>query len=137
MPTKKKFQEFPQTEAKQHVDWVPTVEHREEIIDLRAALEKIKDKEGIIGYIVRASTSACVDLKDPSKIIDYAVLSAAAMESGESLSNAFELGKISSIILEGKEVKILSLTIGEQRLSIFMNKNVDHNSVHKDLAQNI
>ena len=134
MPLKKKF---PQAGIEQHVDWAPKIEHKVEGIDLRTTLEKIKDKEGIIGYIVRGSTSASVDLNDPSKIIDYAVLSAAAIESGENLSNAFELGKISSIILEGKDIKILSLTIGEQRLSIFMEKNVDHNSVYKDLTQGV
>jgi len=130
MPIKKKF---PSDEVEQRVDWAPRIEPKEEAIDLRATLEKIKNKTGIIGYILRASTSASVDLKDPSKIIDYAVLSAAAVESGENLSNAFNLGKMSSIVLEGKEVKMLSLSIGEQQLCVFMEKNVDHNLIYKDL----
>ena len=132
MSIKKKL---PQTEVEQQVEWTPKIGPKEEVIELRATLEKIKDREGMIGYILRTSTSAFVDLKDPSKIIDYAALSAEAIEFGEKLSNAFELGKTNSIILEGKEVKILSLIIREQRLSVFMEKNVDHNSVYKDLTQ--
>lgn len=102
--------------------------------DLRVALENINTKKGVIGYILRGSASASVDIKDPSKIIDYAVLSAAAFESSESLSNLLGSGKISSVVLEGKDVKILCLTIGDHRLSVFMEKTVDHNSIYKKLT---
>ena len=101
---------------------------------LRAALENINTKEGVIGYILRGPTSASVDLKDSSKIIDYAGLSAAAFESSESLSHLFGLGKIRNVVLEGKDVKLLCLTIGDHRLSVFMEKTVDHNSIYKKLA---
>jgi len=130
MPLKKKPL---QIEVEEQVDWAPKVEEKKEIADLRAALESIKSREGIIGYIIRGPTSASVDIKDPSKIIDYASLSAEAIESGENLSNAFGLGKICDIILEGKNLKILSLTKGEQQLSIFMEKNVDPNSICKGI----
>lgn len=102
--------------------------------DLRVALENINTKEGVIGYILRGSTSASVDIKDPSKIIDYAVLSNVAFESSESLSNLFGSGKIRSVVLEGKDVKILCLTIGDNRLSVFMEKTVAHNSIYKKLT---
>jgi len=110
------------------------LEVKEPRTDIKSLLEHIKSKEGVIGYILRASTSASVDLKDPSKIIDYAILSAAALESGESLSRGFSLGKINSILLEGKDVKILSMTVGEQKLSVFMEKSVNPNIVCKDLV---
>lgn len=102
--------------------------------DLRVALESINTKEGVIGYILRGSTSASVDIKDPSKIIDYAVLSAAAFESSESLSHLFGSGKIHSVVVEGKDAKILCLTIGDHRLSVFMENNVDHNFIYKKLT---
>jgi len=131
MPLKKKPL---QIEVEEQVDWAPKIEEKAEVADLRSALERIKSREGIIGYIIRGPTSASVDVKDPSKIIDYAALSAEAMESGESLSNTFGLGRISHIVLEGKNVKILSFTKGEQELSIFMDKKVDHNSVYREIA---
>ncbi len=123
-----------QIEAEEQVDWAPKIEEKAEIADMRQALENIKSREGIIGYIIRGPTSAAVDIKDPSKIIDYAALSAEAMESGENLSNTFGLGKISNIVLEGKNLKVLSLTKGEQQLSIFMEKNVDHNAIYKEIT---
>ena len=128
---------FSQAEVEQQIEWTPKIKPKDEVAALRATLEKLKDKDGMIGYILRASTSAFVDLKDPTKIIDYAGLSASAMEFGEKLSNAFELGKTNSIILEGKKVKILSLIIREQRLSVFMEKSLNHNVVYKDLTKGI
>jgi len=122
-----------QVEVEEQVDWAPKVEEKREVADLRAALERIKSREGIIGYIIRGPTSASVDIKDPSKIIDYAALSAEAIDSCESVSSAFDLGKVFSIVLEGKTLKILSLTKGEQELSIFMEKNVDSKSILKEI----
>lgn len=130
MPIKKKV---PQVETAEQIDWAPKAEVKEQVADLRTALDKIKTREGVIGYILRASTSAAVDIKDPSKIIDYAVLSASALESAESLSEAFELGKLGNIVVEGRDLKILLITIGEHRISVFMEKNVDHNAIYREL----
>jgi len=130
MPVKKKI---PQTETTEQVDWAPKAEVKDKVADLRMVLDRIKAREGVIGYILRASTSAAVDIKDPSKIIDYAVLSTSALESAESLAEAFELGEISNIVVEGKDLKILLLAISEHRISVFMEKNVDHNAIYKEL----
>jgi len=129
MPKKK----VPQVETAEQIDWTPKAEVKEQVADLRTALDNLKAREGVIGYILRASTSAAVDIKDPTKIIDYAVLSASALESAESLSESFELGKLSNIVVEGKDLKILLVTIGEHRISVFMEKNVDHNSIYREL----
>lgn len=107
---------------------------QEQIQNLRHSLEDIKAREGVIGYILRASTSAAVDIKDPGKIIDYAALSAIVLESGENISNIFDLGEIKTILLEGADTKILSLIIGDHRLSIFMEKKVDHKEIYDDLS---
>jgi len=131
MPLKKKPL---QAEVEEQVDWAPKIGEKAQIEDLRAALESVRSKEGIIGYIIRGPTSASIDIKDPSKIIDYAVLSAEAMESSESLFSMFGLGKVCSIVLEGRSIKILSLTRGEQQLSIFMEKSVDHNAIYREIV---
>jgi len=130
MPVKKKV---PQVETAEQIDWAPKAEGKEQVADMRAVLDRIKAREGVIGYILRASTSAAVDIKDPSKIIDYAVLSASALESADSLSEALGLGALSNIVVEGKDLKILLVTIGEHRISVFLEKNVDHNSIYKEL----
>ena len=121
-------------EEEEQVDWAPRIEEPTSIVGLRTSLDRIKSRPGIIGYIVRGPTSASVDVKDPSKIIDYAALSAEAMESSDSLSESFDLGKMCSIVLEGKNAKILLLKKGEQELTVFMEKSVDHNAIYKELC---
>ena len=46
---------------------------------LKENINKIKTKEGMIGYILRNANSASIDLKDPTRIIDYAVLSSSKL----------------------------------------------------------
>ncbi|MDI6905624.1 MAG: hypothetical protein QMD13_09120 [Candidatus Bathyarchaeia archaeon] len=101
--------------------------------DLRARLEEIKTYNGVIGYILRNSTSAAIDLKDPTKIIDYAILSSSAFDASEELSELFNLGEIKNTVVEGKDTKMLSLTINENKISVFMEKNADSEKVLRKL----
>jgi len=102
---------------------------------LRACLEEIKNCEGVIGYILRNSTSAAIDLKDPSKLIEYAILSSSALEAAEELAETFSLGETKNIIVDGGENRILSLTVGDNKVSIFTEKNADLEKVLKKLSQ--
>jgi len=61
-------------------------------------------------------------------------LSATAFEAGQDMSAMFEIGEVDSIITEGEDTKILSRVVNDHRLSIFMEKNVDHNRLCKDLS---
>jgi predicted regulator of Ras-like GTPase activity (Roadblock/LC7/MglB family) len=121
-------------DEEEQVDWAPKIEEHTGVANLRAVLERIKSRDGIIGYIIRGPTSASVDIKDPRKIIDYAALSTEAMESGEILSEAFDLGKVLHIVVEGKNAKMLLLKKGEQELTVFVEKNVDHTALLRELS---
>jgi len=101
--------------------------------NLRANLEEIKTYDGVIGYIVRNSTSAAIDLKDPTRLIDYAVLSSSALDASEALSEDFNLGDVKSIIVTGKNVKVLSLTVSDNRISVFMDKEANYEKVLRKL----
>ncbi|MCK4424907.1 hypothetical protein KAU93_04405 [Candidatus Bathyarchaeota archaeon] len=101
--------------------------------DLRAELEEIKEYDGVRGYILRNARSAAIDLKDPTKIIDYAVLSSSAFDASNELSELFNLGNAKNIVVEGKDVKVLSLTSGENKISVFMEKDADCKKVLKKL----
>jgi predicted regulator of Ras-like GTPase activity (Roadblock/LC7/MglB family) len=103
--------------------------------DLRVCLGEIKGYKGVIGYILRSSASATIDLKDPTKLIDYAVLSSSALDAAEEVSELFKLDKIKNIVVEGKDVKKLSLTIDEKKVSVFMEKNVDYEKILKKLCR--
>jgi len=93
--------------------------------NLRPVLEEIKKSDGVIGYILRNTTSATIDLNDPTKLIDYATLSSSTFEAGEQLSELFELGKIRHIKVDGKDINTLHLSIDENDISIFMEKTAD------------
>jgi predicted regulator of Ras-like GTPase activity (Roadblock/LC7/MglB family) len=121
------------TDIQEHNNQALNVEEKSEAENIRATLDKIRSREGIIGYIIRSPTSASVDVNDPGQIIDYAALTAGAQESSESLSEIFELGKINNIVTESKTLKILSLTKGEHLVSVFMEKNVDPHSIYREI----
>jgi hypothetical protein len=48
--------------------------------------------------------------------------------------DAFTLGKICNIVVAGSKLKVLLLTIGEHTVSVFMEKNVNHESICKELT---
>lgn len=100
---------------------------------IRTFLDEMKTKDGVVGYILRNTKSATIDLNDPTKLIDYAILSSSAKETGEELSQAFGLGEIEHVVVQGKNVKLLSLTVGENDISVFVEKAVDHDKIYKTL----
>jgi predicted regulator of Ras-like GTPase activity (Roadblock/LC7/MglB family) len=101
--------------------------------NLKTSLEEIKSYDGVVGYILRNSTSASIDLKDPTKIIDYAILSSSAIDGSQELSELFDLGSVRSITVEGKNVKMLSMVIDENKITIFVEKNADSEKILKRL----
>lgn len=109
------------------------LEETQPIDDLRANLEEIKAYDGVVGYILRNSTSAAIDLKDPTKIIDYAILSSTAHDAGEELSTLFNLGEVKHTIIKGKDITVLSLAFGENKVSIFLEKDADCEKILKKL----
>jgi predicted flap endonuclease-1-like 5' DNA nuclease/predicted regulator of Ras-like GTPase activity (Roadblock/LC7/MglB family) len=127
-PTIPEETEAPEEQKEQAMDDSPRSDAK-----IKRSLEEIKGKDGVIGYILRNATSASIDLKDPTKIVDYAVLSSSALEAGNELSDAFSLGDISHVLVEGNTVKLVSLTIGDSKVSVFMKKTFDHKQIYKEL----
>ncbi len=102
--------------------------------ELRTNLEEIKTYDDVIGYILRNSTSATIDLKDPTKVIDYALLSSSAFDISKVLSEKFHLGEVKNIIIEGKDAKMLSLTVDENKTSVFMHRKGDFKKIMKKIG---
>jgi predicted regulator of Ras-like GTPase activity (Roadblock/LC7/MglB family) len=98
---------------------------------LRTSLEEIKNYDGVMGYIMRNTSSASIDLKDPAKIVDYAILSSTAFEATEEFSQLFRLGNLKNITVDGKNLRMLSIAIDENKISVFMEKNADAEKVMK------
>jgi len=100
---------------------------------IRAVLNEIKTKDGVVGYILRNTKSATIDLNDPARMIDYAILSSSAKETGQEFSQAFDLGEIENVLIEGKNIKLLSLEVDENDISVLMDKSVDHKKILETL----
>jgi predicted regulator of Ras-like GTPase activity (Roadblock/LC7/MglB family) len=101
--------------------------------NLRANLEEIKKYDGVVGYILRNTTSASIDLKEPAKIIDYAILSSTTFDATEEVTDLFELGRVKSITVNGKNAKMLSLTVEKNKISIFMENKADTEKILEKL----
>ncbi len=93
---------------------------------LSASLTEIRKLKGVIGYILRSNTSAIIDLNEQDKIIEYAVLSTQMHDSSQEIAKQFNLGETESILVEGKNVKVLCMSIGENKISVFMEKSATH-----------
>jgi predicted regulator of Ras-like GTPase activity (Roadblock/LC7/MglB family) len=100
---------------------------------LQEKLQEIKGQEGIIGYILRGSKSAAIDVKDPTKIIEYAVFSSAVFDLSRNMTDTLQMGDANTIVVESEKTKLLSMNVNNHRLSIFMEKSFDHNKLYNDL----
>jgi predicted regulator of Ras-like GTPase activity (Roadblock/LC7/MglB family) len=113
---------------------VSSVEEDQTFTNLRTSLAEINKCEGVLGYILRNATSATIDLKDPAKLIEYAILSSQALDSSQEISELFDIGDIENILIEGKDIKVLCMAIDENKISIFLEKNADHADILKRVS---
>lgn len=97
-------------------------------------LQTVIDQEGILGYIMRDSKSASVNLKDPTKLIDYAILSSTAHEIGRSMTESLQMGEVDNIVVESETTKVLSMDVNNYHVSLFMKREIDHAKLYKTLA---
>jgi len=113
---------------------ISAVEEEPVFEELRMKLAAINKTEGITGYILKDTSSAVIDLKDQSRLVDYAILSSQAYDFGQEMSELFDLGNVENIVVEGKDVKVVCMNIDENKVSIFMEKTADHACVLKQVS---
>ncbi len=56
------------------------------------------------------------------------------LDFSREISDLFDLGDVESTLIEGKEIKELCMVIGENKISIFMEKNADHAAILKKVS---
>jgi predicted regulator of Ras-like GTPase activity (Roadblock/LC7/MglB family) len=103
----------------------PNPEEDQDFKDLSDKLAKIRKYSGVIGYIIRNTTTATIDLSEPEKIVEYAIFSSQLLDSSQEVSDQFELGDVTSVLIEGKQSKALCMNINGNKISIFMEKDAD------------
>ena len=102
--------------------------------DLSTKLAEIRKNKDVIGYILRSTTQATIDLKEPEKLVEYAIFSSQVLDSSQEISDLYELGDVNSVLIQGKESKALCMTINENKISIFMEKTADHTDILKKIS---
>jgi hypothetical protein len=100
---------------------------------LCSSLAEINKAPGVKGYILRNTTTAAIDLQNPAKLAEYALLSSEAADACQRISELFSIS-MTKIVLEGSEIKMLCMIIGENKLSIFMEKGVDHAGILRRIS---
>jgi predicted regulator of Ras-like GTPase activity (Roadblock/LC7/MglB family) len=93
---------------------------------LSATLAEIRKLKGVLGYILRSNTTAIIDLSNADIIPEYAMLSAQVFDCSGGIAKQFGLIDVESVLVEGKKVKLLCMRIGENRISVFMDKTCAH-----------
>ena len=111
-------------------DIVSPVENEDpEYANLLGAIQEIRKRSDVVGYILKGDSKATVDINDSEKIIAYAMLSSQTFEAAESMAETFRLGDSESILIEGKDLKVLCLDLGGNKISIFMENGTDHTGI--------
>jgi predicted regulator of Ras-like GTPase activity (Roadblock/LC7/MglB family) len=119
------------------IEGVPITPYEEDptFAMLRTRLAEINKTLGVTGYILRNANSATIDLKNQEKLTDYAILSSQAIGTSDELSELFDIGKVNHVLIEGKNQKILCLTMEGNNVAIFMENDTDHKAIIKQLLR--
>ena len=115
-------------------DEFATPEEDQTFKDLNEKLAKIRKNKGVIGYILRNTTSATIDLKEPEKIVEYAIFSSQVLDSSQEISDLLETGDVKNVLIEGKENKVLCMKIDGNKISIFMEKDAEDTDIQKKIS---
>ena len=121
--------------TEENVAVIELVEESQISSDIVKSLSKICKRKTVLGYIIRDANTATIDLKEPEKLVDYAMLTSQALESGQELSQLFPVGELKSTVIEARDIKAVCMIIGESKISVFMKKNVDHADLLNSITQ--
>jgi len=113
----------------------PTVENEDpDYANLLSAIQEIRKRAEVVGYILKGESKATVDLNDSAKIIEFAMLSSQTFEAAKTIASTFRISDTENILIEGKNLNMLCLNLGPNNISIFMEKGTDHRGILRALA---
>jgi len=98
---------------------------------LSTSLAEIRKLTGVIGYILRSNTMAIIDLNEGDRIVENAILSSQMHDSSIEMAELFNMGEVESVLVEGKTIKVLCMNVGENKISVFMEKSATHAGIIK------
>ena len=125
MGKKRSKQETATTLIMDENDLSKGTEENQAFKDLSSELAEIRKMKGVVGYIIRNENSAIIDLKEPEKLGEYAILSYEILDSSLSISDLFELGDFENVLAEGEENNVLCMKIQGNKIGIFLEKGAN------------
>jgi predicted regulator of Ras-like GTPase activity (Roadblock/LC7/MglB family) len=123
------------TELPEGAAVISTADDNEMFAGLAASLAEIRKLNGVNGYILRSNKSAIIDLIEQEKTSEYAILSTQINESSQEMAKQFNLSDIEYVLVEGKRSKALCMTLGENKIGIFMEKTATQDLIVKRILQ--
>ncbi|HSV48737.1 MAG TPA: roadblock/LC7 domain-containing protein [Candidatus Acidoferrales bacterium] len=99
--------------------------------NLAATLTEIRKLKGVTGYILSSNNAAIVDLSQKEFVTEYAMLSSEIQACSKGILKQFDLADVESVLVEGKAMKVLCMTLGENRIVVFMDKACAHSWIVK------
>lgn len=123
------------TERPEGAAVISTADDNEMFAGLAASLAEIRKLNGVNGYILRSNKSAIIDLIEQDKTSEYAILSTQINESSQEMAKQFNLSDIEYVLVEGKRSKALCMTLGENKIGIFMEKTATQDLIVKRILQ--
>jgi predicted regulator of Ras-like GTPase activity (Roadblock/LC7/MglB family) len=123
------------TERPEGAAVISTADDNEMFAGLATSLAEIRKLNGVNGYILRSNKSAIIDLIEQDKTSEYAILSTQINESSQEMAKQFNLSDIEYVLVEGKRSKALCMTLGENKIGIFMEKTATQDLIVKRILQ--
>ena len=123
------------TEVSEGAAVISAADDNERFAGLATILFEIGKLNGVNGYILRNNSSAIIDLAEQDKTNEYAILSIQINESSQEMAKQFNLSDIEYVFVEGKRAKVLCMTLGENKIGIFMEKTARQDLILKKILQ--
>jgi predicted regulator of Ras-like GTPase activity (Roadblock/LC7/MglB family) len=100
---------------------------------LATNLVELSKLEGVVGYILRSNSSALIDLPKQVSIADLALLTFQIYCSTGEMAKQFNMNDIESVLVEGKDLKVLSVAIGKNKIDVLLKKTASHALIVKEI----
>ena len=96
---------------------------------LHSILKEIREKNEILGFILKGSAYAAIDLDSNEDLAKFAILVSQLANFSKQVLNLHEENSVRSVVLEGKELKVLCLNIRGNEIGITMKKSKDDREI--------
>ena len=108
-------------------------EDSSEFSKLAINLAELSKLEGVVGYILRSKSSAVIDLPKQVSIADFALLTYQISCSTGEMTRQFNMDDIESVLVEGKDLNVLCITLGENKVDVFFRETASHALIVKKI----